>query len=148
MPASASLIPLVLLTSFNRWAEHAVVSRLAAWAVASVSASAFAVLAVTAIVGVMVLTLSRSRLHALTATMRSVMLAGLVLCVPLAFQLPARGSALASGSPWLALVPPAWFVGFERVLLGSGDSWFVSLAHGDAEIDRTIEAATSFDTSP
>ena len=29
------------------------------------------------------------------------------------------------------------------------ESWFVSLAHGDAEIDRTIEAATSFfDASP
>lgn len=125
--AHVSLVPLMLLTSVNSWAEHAVLWRLMTWAIASVTASAFAVLAVTAIIGVLVL-LSGRWWHALSAMMRSVMLAGLVLCVPLVFDLPTLGASLTSGSPWLALLPPAWFVGLQRVLLGSVDPWLVRLA--------------------
>jgi hypothetical protein len=144
--AHVSLLPLMLLTSMNPWAEHAVVSRLTMLVIASVGASAFTVLAMTAIVGVLMLALSRSRLHALTAMMRSALLAVLVLCVPLVFHLPtlafeslgtsslsslygARddGAFLASGSAWLTLVPSAWFVGLQRVMLGSVDPGFVHL---------------------
>ena len=125
--AHVSLVPLMLLTSMNPWREHAVLSRFATLAIVSVGASAFTVLAVTAIVGVLVLALSRSRLHALTAMVKSAMFAVLVLCVPLVFHLPAIGNSLADGSAWLTLVPPAWFVGLQRVLLGSVDPWFVHL---------------------
>jgi hypothetical protein len=125
--AHVSLIPLMLLTSMNRFAEHAVLSRLTAWAVASISASVFAVLAVTAIGGVLMLALAGNRLQTLTATMRSVMLAMLVLSVPLVFHLPSAGASFASGSRWLMLLPPAWFVGLERVLLGSAGPWFMDL---------------------
>ena len=114
--AHVSLVPLMLLTSMNPWREHAVLSRFATLAIVSVGASAFTVLAVTAIVGVLVLALSRSRLHALTAMVKSAMFAVLVLCVPLVFHLPAIGNSLADGSAWLTLVPPAWFVGLQRVL--------------------------------
>ena len=34
---------------------------------------------------------------------------------------------MASGSWFLVLVPPSWFVGLERMLLGSVDPWFVRL---------------------
>ncbi|HMJ12680.1 MAG TPA: hypothetical protein VK524_14760 [Polyangiaceae bacterium] len=122
-----SLLPLMLLTSINRFSEHAVFSRLAAWALASVAASVFAVLAVTASVGLLMLALSRHRLHALTALTRSLMLGVLVLCVPFVFHLPGLGASLASGSWLLVLVPPSWFVGLERTLLGSADPWFVQL---------------------
>jgi hypothetical protein len=50
------------------------------------------------------------------------------LCVPLVFHLPELGASFATGSTWLALLPPAWFVGLQRVLLGSVDPWFVHLA--------------------
>lgn len=73
------------------------------------------------------LALSGSRWHALTAMMRSFMLALMVLCVPLVFRLAALGASFQSGSAWLALLPPAWFVGLQRVLVGSGDPWFVHL---------------------
>lgn len=122
-----SLVPLVLLTSINRFSEHSVLSRLTAWAFASVAASVFAVLAITATVGLFTFALSRSRLHALTALTRSFVLGVLVLCVPFVFRLPALGPSMARGSWWLTLVPPSWFVGLERTLLGSFDPWFVQL---------------------
>jgi hypothetical protein len=122
-----ALVPLMLLTSMNRFSEQAVLSRMTGWALASVAASVFAVLAVTASVGLFTLALSRSRLHALTALTRSVMLGALVLSVPFVFHLPALGPSMASGSWFLVLVPPSWFVGLERMLLGSVDPWFVRL---------------------
>jgi hypothetical protein len=122
-----SLVPLMLLTSMNRFSEHAVLSRLAAWALASVAASVFAVLAITAVAGVLTFALSRSRLHALTALTRSVMLGVLVLCVPFVFHLPGLGVSMANGSWLLMLIPSSWFVGLERILLGSTDPWFVRL---------------------
>ena len=122
-----SLVPLMLLTSVNRFSEQAVLSRLTAWALASVAASVFAVLGVTASVGLFTLALSHGRLRALTALTRSFMLGVLVLSVPFVFHFPALGASLASGSWWLLLVPPAWFVGLERMLLGSIDPWFLHL---------------------
>ncbi|HLG57132.1 MAG TPA: hypothetical protein VI485_17460 [Vicinamibacterales bacterium] len=126
--AHVALVPLMLLTSVNRWSEHTVLARVTTWAIASVSASAFAVLAITATIGLLVLGVSRGRLQTLTALMRSGVIAVLVLCVPLVSQLPTLGSALSRGSTWLAFVPPAWFLGLERVLLGSTDPWLVTLA--------------------
>jgi hypothetical protein len=123
-----ALAPIVLVTSAHRWREQPVWSRMMAWAVASISASALAVLAIMALVGVLVLTLSRDRLNSLTALLRSVLLAALLSCVPLAVHLSGFGGALADRSAWLAFVPPAWFVALERVLLGSADSWLVRLA--------------------
>lgn len=123
--AHVSLLPLLLLTSFG---DHAVLSRLTVWAITGVGASMLAVLAVTAIVGLFVLPLSRSRLHELTGIIRSAMLVLLVLCVPLVLRLPNLGASLASGSAWLWLVPPAWFVGLQQVLRGSNDPSFFHLA--------------------
>ena len=92
--------------------------------IASVSASIFAVLAIAAIVGVLTLVISRTRLYSLTALIKSLVLALLVVCIPFVFRLPGLGSAMSHGKPWLTLVPAAWFVGLLRVLLGTSDSWF------------------------
>ena len=126
--AHASLIPLMLLTSMNPWGEHAVVSRFAAWVIAGLGASAFAVLAVTAVVGVLGLVLTRSGMHTLFAMMRSAVLAGLVVCLPLVSRLPALGGSLSNGPDWMMLVPPAWFLGLQRVLQGNADPALVRLA--------------------
>src|SRR5262252_2804900 len=123
-----ALVPIVLVTSAHRWREQAVLARLTAWGIASTSASALAVLAIMALVGLLVLTLSRDRLNSLTTLLRSTVLAALLSCVPLAIHLSGFGGALAARSAWLAFVPPAWFVALERVLLGSGDPWLVRLA--------------------
>jgi hypothetical protein len=123
-----ALVPLVLLTSLNPWLQGTILSRLIIWIVVGVTASAFAVLAVTAIGGVLALLVSRGRFRTLTGAIRSGLFAALVLCLPLVARLPSTGGALADGSDWMRIVPPAWFVGLEQVLHGNRDTWFLQLA--------------------
>jgi hypothetical protein len=122
-----TLLPLMLLTSFNRFGEHAVLLRLIAMVFVSASASLFSVMAITAVVGVLMLVASHSRMHSLTAMTRSLLLGVLVLFLPLVFHLPGFGASLAAGSWWLIFVPPAWFVSLEQVLLGSRDGVFLRM---------------------
>ena len=124
----ASLLPLFLLTTRNPWGEHVFVGRLAAWLATSAAASAFAILAVAAGVGLLGLLRSSARLQGVTTTAKSLALGLLVLSVPLVVRLSDLGGALADRSPWFLLVPPAWFVGLERVMAGSRDPAFVRLA--------------------
>ena len=126
--AHVSLVPLMLLTSLNPWGEGSVILRLAAWAIASLTASAFAILTIAAVVGILVLALSRSRLQSLSTIMRSVVLGLLVVCLPLVSHLPSLGAPLSRGDAWMVLVPPAWFLGFERVMQGSPDPGLARLA--------------------
>jgi hypothetical protein len=126
--AHASLIPLMLLTSMNPWGEHNVLSRVLAWVIAGVGGSVFAVLAITAVVGVLGLALSRGGLHTLSAMMRSAVLAGLVVCLPLVSRLPVVGGSLLDGPGWTTYLPPAWFLGLHRVLQGNADPALVRLA--------------------
>ncbi len=138
------LTPLMLLTSFSRFREHAVLWRVGAWMVSSLAASLFSVLAITAATGVFMLVLSRSRLHSLTALTRSVMLASLVLCVPFVFHLPGLGDSMSDRDQWLMFLPPAWFVGLQRLFLGAADPWFVRLgtiAIGALVVASSIVAA-------
>jgi hypothetical protein len=124
----AALFPLFLLISRNPWGEHEFVPRLTAWMVASVAGSACAMLAITAIVGLLVLVFTGGRLHAVSATARSALLGVLVVCVPMVLRLPTQGGAFAGEAWWLWLAPPAWFVALERLLTGSGTPFFASLA--------------------
>lgn len=123
-----SLTPLVALTSVSRFSEHTAMARMLAWLVASLSASVFSVLAIAAMVGVTSLVLSRTRLHSFTAIVRSVAFALLVVALPFVFRLPALGRAMTQHAPWTTMLPPAWFVGLQRTLLGNPDSWFLQLA--------------------
>jgi len=125
--AHVSLLPLTLLTSLNPWGEHNVFLRLIAWAIASLTGSAFAILSITAVVGALVLAISRSQLQALSTFMRSMVLGLLVVCLPLVSHLPTLGPALSSQASWMLFVPPAWFLGLQRTLQGQGDSWLVQL---------------------
>ena len=138
--AHVSLLPLTLLTSLNPWGEHNVFLRLIAWAIASLTGSAFAILAITAVVGVLVLALSRSQLQVLSTFMHSMVLGLLVVCLPLVSHLPTFGPALSSRAPWILAVPPAWFLGLQRTLQGQGDSWLVQLA--GVGLIATLLAAT------
>jgi len=126
--AHVSLLPLMLLTSLNPWGDRNVLLRLIAWACASVTASAFAILTIAAVVGLLVLALSRSRFQALSTTMRSIVLGLLVVCLPLVSHLPTLGAPLSRGEAWMALVPPAWFLGLQRVIQGGADEGLARLA--------------------
>jgi hypothetical protein len=122
-----ALAALMVLTSFSRFSQHAVPARLAAWVVASVAGSLFAMLAIAASIGLVTLVLTRTRLHSLTAVARSLQLTALIVCLPFVFWLPNTGEALARKATWLTIVPPAWFVGLEHFLLGRTDSWYAQL---------------------
>jgi hypothetical protein len=123
-----SLLPLMLLTSLSPLAGRSPSARLAVWAVTSVGASMLSVLAVTAIVGLLVLALSRSHMNELAGLVRSALLALLVLSTPFVFRLANLGASFAAGPGPLALAPPAWIVGLQQAIHGSRDPWFLQLA--------------------
>jgi hypothetical protein len=123
-----ALAPLLLLTIVSRWADRLLPWQLAAYLTASLLASAFAVLAVAAVQGLFVVGAPRGRALAMSAVVRSLMLCGLMLGLPLVGRLPAAAEAFARGATWLYVVPPAWFVRLERLLLGDTRPQIVHLA--------------------
>ena len=123
-----ALLPLFLLTTRNPWGEHVFAARLLAWLVSSAAAAAFAILTVTAAAGLLGLMHSSARLQAIATSAKSAALGALVVSVPFVVRLSDMGGAMASGQTWLLFVPPAWFVGLERVLTGAPEPWFATLA--------------------
>src|SRR5262249_46318279 len=67
--------------------------------------------------------------HGVTASIRSVLLVALMLAVPFVFALPADADRLAAHSRAMYLLPPAWFLGVERLVFGGGDDYTTRLAH-------------------
>lgn len=126
--AHAAMTPLVVTMSISRWSDQGLVQRLVAYEVTSVGASVFAVLALTGINGLLLMCVPRARLPGASLAFRSTTLCVLVLSVPLVARLPTIGPLMASQSPLLFLVPPVWFLGVERLLLGSSTPYFMRLA--------------------
>ena len=93
-----------------------------------VLASLFAILAIVAAQGLILLGAPRGRLTSLAAALRSAMLCALVISLPLLLRLPFQMQALGTGAFWVYLAPPAWFMGLERVLLGDERIHFARLA--------------------
>lgn len=118
LAAHVALTPLLLLMSLGRWAEQAWPLQMAAFGVASLLASGFSVMVVTAMQGLLVMTAPGGRLLAASAALRSVVIGLLVVSLPLVLRLPGQARSFADGSSWLYIAPPAWFLGVERRLLG------------------------------
>jgi hypothetical protein len=116
--AQAALLPLFARMTISPWAEGWFVRRTAAYAAATLFASAFAALAMVAVQGLLLFGAARLRTLAAWATLRSAMLCGLMLSLPLLLRLPGQEGSFAAGAPWLAAAPPAWFTGLEWWLLG------------------------------
>ena len=117
----AALFPVFLLIAMSPWAEQGLAAQAAARATSGLLASAFAVLAVVAVHGVLVAAAPRRRLVSASALLRSGLLCALVVSLPLLLRLPGQGRAIMTGESWVFAVPPIWFVGLERRLLGSGE---------------------------
>jgi hypothetical protein len=123
-----ALTPLVMLISGGPWAGTGrPFGILVFWAV-SLPASAFALLAIVAVNGALIVALPRRLVHGVTAALRSAMLGTLMLVLPLVLALPVQSLRLARHSRLMLLSPPAWFMGVERVLLGHDDPYFFQLA--------------------
>ncbi len=123
-----ALTPLVLLISGGPWSTAARPFGVLAYWIVSVPASAFALLAVVAVNGAITVCLPRRHVHAATAVMRSAILGALMLTLPFVIALPAQSLRLAQHSRLMFLVPPAWFMGIGRLLLGYYDPYFFALA--------------------
>lgn len=121
-----ALLPLAALTMSGASGVGSALASSMAFAVASVSGSLCAALAVVAVHGTLVLLAPRAELVAFSGTVRSLLIGLLVLALPLIGRLPAAADAFASHAWWLPWAPPAWFVGLERWLIG--DAGRASLA--------------------
>jgi hypothetical protein len=128
-----ALLPLVVLTVAGA-ARTGPVATAAAFAFSSVSGSLFAALAVVAVHGTLVMLAPPTRLLALSGMVRSVLIGTLVLSLPLVARLPGTAVAFASGAWWLRWAPPAWFVGFERWLIGDASRLSLAAQAGTATV--------------
>jgi len=126
----ASLVavtPLAAMISMSRHAPYLPPVSIAAFWIIGAGACVFGVLAVVSVNGVLMTCIPRSRGHGVTAAMRSAMMGGLMLSVPFVFGLPAEADAIASHSRVMYFVPPAWFLGIERLVFGGADVYTARL---------------------
>ena len=137
-----AITPIVLLMSAGRWRVDAPPLTAMAFWISGPAASVFAVLAVTAVNGLLTVCVPRAYTRALTGITRSAMIGGLVLALPLVLSLPAQHLRFAAQSPVMYFAPPAWFLGIDRVMLGHSDAYFRRLA-GIGSIAFVLAAITA-----
>jgi hypothetical protein len=138
--AQAAMMPLVILMWNSRWATDGLLAQLGAHSVASLSASIVTALVITAFAGVLMACVPRSRLQAASTAFRGASLFALVLVIPLACRLPMMGADIASESRLCYLVPPVWFLGVERWVLGHSSPYVLRLTQIAATVAVTSGA--------
>jgi hypothetical protein len=118
---------LVIVISASRYSPNILpVSVAAYWAVGT-AGCLFSVLTIVAVNGALTILVPRSRVHGVAAAVKSAMLAALMLAIPLVLALPAQARAFAAHSRTLYVVPPAWFLGIERLVFGGADVYTATL---------------------
>jgi hypothetical protein len=115
-----ALLPLAALTMLGAVKTGSLLVTATAFGASSLLGSLFAALAVVAVHGLLVLFAPRGLLLTFSGAVRSVLIASLVMSLPLVARLPGTARAFATDAWWLPWVPPAWFVGLERWLIGEG----------------------------
>jgi hypothetical protein len=139
----AALLPMFTVTTISPHREDAYAVLLAAWIVAGGLGALFAALTVTAVQALLLLFVPRRVLLTVSAATGSLMLFALVVGVPLVSHVPSFAQAFASGSAWLRLFPPAWFVGLEQWLAGESQYGALALsAMAGLLIAGTVAAGT------
>jgi hypothetical protein len=126
--AHVAMMPLVVVMWNTRWSDQGLLPQLIAHGLASLGASIVTALVIMAIAGALLICVPRSRLRVASVAFRGAALCGLVLSVPLASRLPTMGALIASESPLFYMVPPAWFLGVQQLLLGHATPYFLRLA--------------------
>lgn len=118
LAAQIALAPLFLLMAFGPWTGHVFTFDAPHHWIASTAGAAFAVLAVLTCQGLATIVAPGGRAPGLAATLRSLMLCALVISLPFVLRLPTYADAFAAADTRLLAMPPAWFLGLERTLLG------------------------------
>lgn len=116
----AALTPIIVAVFVGRPPGVSILRASISFALASSAASLFGFLAVIGVNGLLMLTAKRRRLLAASAAFRSASIVGLIVVFPFVWKLSAIASPISTGAWWLALVPPAWFVGLEQTVAGNG----------------------------
>ena len=114
--------------SHGRWADATRAWRVLAHVTAGAASAIFAVLAIMAIEGALLLLLPRRWLSRVSTAIQSGLMGALVLTLPLVFRTPTARAWLVTEPEVLLFVPPAWFLGVEQVILGHQSPFFAQLA--------------------
>jgi hypothetical protein len=83
---------------------------------------------VVALVGLLTVCVPRARAQLAVGLLQTGLLCGLVVALPLIFRLPGHVASFEAEPQQLYMLPFAWFLGIERVLLGETTPVFVGLA--------------------
>lgn len=122
-----SLTPLVLVISSNLFAPHGLPVSVAAYWIAGAAGCLFSVLTIVAVNGLLTILVPRSRVHSLVSAVKTVMLAALMMAIPSVLALPAQAGAFTAHARALYFLPPAWFLGVERLIFGGSDAFTATL---------------------
>jgi hypothetical protein len=121
------LTVLVIVFSMSPYSPNVLPVSVAAYWVVGAAGCLFSVLVVVAVNGVLAILVPRSRAHGVVATVKSALLAALMLSIPSVLALPAQAQAFAAHSRTLYFVPPAWFLGVQRLAFGGADTYTATL---------------------
>lgn len=108
----------------GRWAAHPLLARLWTHTAASLLATSFVPLVFAVLQGLTVTVLPRTSATRASTAVQVLLLTGLAAAMPALLRMP----GLLDPEPWMRVVPPFWFVGIARYLLGARDPLFVELA--------------------
>jgi hypothetical protein len=126
--AIVATAPVYLFTLFGRWVAAPWWVEVLAHLVTASAGVIFAALAVVALHGLLVVFAPPGWLQPASILIRTISLSAGVLSLPLVGRMPAYGDVIGAESPLLLALPPAWFLGVERVLAGTASPYFVKLA--------------------
>jgi len=114
--------------STGRMATHYWPIRAVVQMTAGIVACTFAVSAIIAVQGLVVVLTPRAWLRSTSVIVQTLLVCGLVLLVPVILRLPAQATLLHARPAVFYLAPPVWFLGFQEFLLGNSEPYFVRLA--------------------
>ena len=114
--------------STSRLATHYWPHRAVAQLTAGILGSVFAVAVIIAAQGLVVVLTPRAWLRGTSVAVQTLMVCTLVLLLPFLLGLPTQATRLHGGSLVFYLVPPAWFLGIQELILGNREPYFVRLA--------------------
>jgi hypothetical protein len=113
--------------STGRWATHYWPIRAIAQITAGVLGSVFAVAAVIAVQGLIVVLTPREWLRRVSVITQTGLVCILVVLLPVMLRVPAQSSTLHDQARFLYFVPPVWFLGVQEILLGNREAYFRGL---------------------
>lgn len=112
----------------QRWAQGHILARIGAHGLAAAGSGMLGFLCVVTVQGLGTVWAPRRWLPRLTVLVPSAVITSVILALPFVIFLPAQRRWVATEPLSLAFVPSAWFVGFERVLLGIATPYWQRMA--------------------